>query len=94
VLDLLARPLTRYRATILVAMILLFIGGFSIGPLRTFYALDLPRGHVLAVALLIAFAALLVLEVGWTWWQHRLPPERRTPRIERAEWRISRRPPP
>jgi cation-transporting ATPase E len=84
VLTLLARPLNPYRTGVVLAMIALVFAGFSIPFARDFYALDLPDGRALGVTLLVGALALVVLEAGWTWVQHRLPADERTPRLART----------
>ena len=51
VLVMLARPFTRYRAVLLLAMIGLFLGALAIPQARDFYALSLPSLDVVATGL-------------------------------------------
>ncbi|MGZ4691284.1 MAG: HAD-IC family P-type ATPase [Acidimicrobiia bacterium] len=64
VLGMLARPLTRYRAVLLLAMIGLFIGALAIPVVRDFYALSLPSIDVVASGLAIAAGGCVALELG------------------------------
>ncbi len=63
VLGMLARPLTRYRTVLLLAMIGLFIGALAIPFVRDFYALSLPSLETVAVGLTIAVAGCVALEL-------------------------------
>ena len=64
VLAMLARPLTRYRTVLLVAMIGLFIGALAIPFVRDFYALSLPSQETVAIGLAIATGGCTALELG------------------------------
>jgi cation-transporting ATPase E len=71
VLVLLARPFTRYRTVLVLAMIGMFLGAILIVPIRDFYALRPPPADVLLPALAIAVIACAVLEAGYRWAQRR-----------------------
>jgi hypothetical protein len=60
----LARPLTRYRTVLLLAMIGLFIGALAIPAVRDFYALSLPSQETVAIGLAIAAGGCVALELG------------------------------
>ncbi len=64
VLGMLARPLTRYRTVLLLAMIGLFIGALAIPFVRDFYALSLPSLETVAVGLAVAAGGCVALELG------------------------------
>jgi cation-transporting P-type ATPase E len=64
VLVMLARPFTRYRAILVLAMIGLFLGALAIPLARDFYALSLPSIDVVATGLAIAAGGCVVLEFG------------------------------
>ncbi len=64
VLGMLARPFTRYRAVLLLAMIGLFLGALAIPLARDFYALSLPSLDVVASGLAIAAGGCVALEIG------------------------------
>jgi cation-transporting P-type ATPase E len=64
VLVMLARPFTRYRAILVLAMTGLFLGALAIPVVRDFYALSLPSIDVVASGLAVAAGGCLVLEFG------------------------------
>ena len=64
ILALLARPMTRVRIMLLVAMGAAFAGAVTIGGVRRFFALDAPPGHVVVAIVAVVGAAGLVLELG------------------------------
>ena len=64
VLVMLARPFTRYRAILVLAMIGLFLGALAIPMVRDFYALSLPSLEVIASGLAIAVGGCVALELG------------------------------
>jgi len=64
VLGMLARPLTRYRTVLLLAMIGLFVGALAIPLVRDFYALSLPDLDIVLGGIAIAAAGCVSLEVG------------------------------
>ena len=64
VLGMLARPFTRYRAVLLLAMIGLFLGALAIPLVRDFYALSLPSLDVVASGLAVAVGGCIALELG------------------------------
>ena len=64
VLAMLARPLTRYRTILLLAMIGLFVGALAIPLVRDFYALSLPDLDIVLGGIAIAAAGCVSLEVG------------------------------
>jgi cation-transporting ATPase E len=63
VLSLLARPFTRYRLVLLLAMIGAFIGALVIPPIRDFFKLSLPSPDIVATGLAIALAGCVALEI-------------------------------
>ena len=65
VLVILARPFTLWKAMLVGSMVGAVALILVIGPLRDFYALELPGWRIVGEAGLIAAAAILVLEVGW-----------------------------
>jgi cation-transporting ATPase E len=71
VLVLLARPFTRYRTVLVLAMIGMFLGAILIVPIRDFYALKPPPADVLLPALAIAAVACVCLEAGYRFAQRR-----------------------
>jgi cation-transporting ATPase E len=81
VLGILARPLTPWRAGLLVSMVSLFLALVAIPPLRDFYALELPEPFALACGLTVAAGAAALLEIGWEVAQRRVDPRSRTPRF-------------
>ncbi len=64
VLVMLARPFTRYRAVLVLAMVGLFLGALAIPLARDFYALSLPSIDVVASGIAIAAGGCLCLELG------------------------------
>jgi cation-transporting P-type ATPase E len=64
VLGMLARPLTRYRAVLVLTMIGLFLGALAIPMVRDFYALSLPSIDVVASGLAVAAGGCVALELG------------------------------
>jgi len=64
VLGMLARPFTRYRAVLLLAMIGLFLAALAIPTARDFYALSLPSLDVVATGLAVAVGGCCALELG------------------------------
>lgn len=64
VLGMLARPFTRYRAVLLLAMIGLFLVALAIPFARDFFVLSLPTIDVVATGLAIAAGGCLSLELG------------------------------
>lgn len=64
VLVMLARPFTRYRAILVLAMIGLFLGALAIPLARDFYALSLPSIDVVASGIAIAAVGCVALELG------------------------------
>jgi cation-transporting ATPase E len=71
VLLLLARPFTRYRTVLLLAMVGMFLGAILIPPIRDFYALRPPPADVLLPTLGIAAAGCFLLEIGFRYAQRR-----------------------
>jgi cation-transporting P-type ATPase E len=65
VLVILARPLTPLRGLLVGIMMSTFVLALTVGPVRSFYAFDLPPKTVLVEGLAIAFGALFLLEAGW-----------------------------
>ncbi|MCZ7536831.1 MAG: HAD-IC family P-type ATPase [Acidimicrobiia bacterium] len=81
ILVLLARPITGWRASLVTWMVAAFVVILAVPDLRTFYALDLPEWEALVWGVVVAASAVVLLEVGWTAQQHRLPAAERTPRF-------------
>ena len=65
VLVILARPFTLWRGLLVGSMAGSVAVILAAGPLRDFYALELPSAQVLGEAALLAVAGILLLEVGW-----------------------------
>jgi cation-transporting ATPase E len=64
VLAMLARPFTRYRAVLLLAMIGSFLGALAIPVVREFFKLELPDPGVLASGIAVAVAGCVALEIA------------------------------
>ncbi len=94
ILVLLARPITGWRASLVTWMVVAFVVILAVPDLREFYALDLPEWEALVWGILVAAGAIVLLEVGWTALQHRLPAPERTARFGGviAARRLVRRP--
>ena len=75
VLSMLARPFTRYRAVLLLAMIGLFVGGLAVPMARDFFILTLPAVDVLFSVLGVAAVGCIALELAvrsvHRWTEHR-----------------------
>jgi cation-transporting ATPase E len=65
VLVLLARPTTRWRRTLVLAMVGLFLAAIALPAGRRFFDLDLPDPVVVAAAVGVAAVADLLLGAGW-----------------------------
>jgi cation-transporting ATPase E len=65
VLNLQARPITRWRALLFAAMVGAFATILAVPRLRHFFALDIPWGAPTVAAFVIAAIAGIVLEVWW-----------------------------
>jgi cation-transporting ATPase E len=65
VLNLQARPITRWRALLFAAMVGAFVVIMAVPGLRHFFALELPGGAPTVAAFVIAAFAGIVLEVWW-----------------------------
>jgi cation-transporting ATPase E len=65
VLNLLARPITLWRALLCGSMAAAFAIILAVPALRDFFALDLPGGIATVAAFVVAAIAGVVLEVGW-----------------------------
>jgi cation-transporting ATPase E len=65
VLVLLARPTTRRRRTLVLAMVGLFVAAIALPAGRRFFALDVPDPVVVAAAVGVAAVADLLLGAGW-----------------------------
>src|SRR5262249_12664283 len=65
VLVLLARPFTRWRALLVGAMVAGAGIVFAAPGLRHFYERHLPEFRGIGIAALVAFAAIVALEIGW-----------------------------
>jgi cation-transporting ATPase E len=83
VLGLLARPITRYRATLVAAMAGSFALAVGVDFIADFYALHPPPFEAVVICVITAGSAAALLEFGWYLAQHRLPAERRTTRFAR-----------
>jgi cation-transporting P-type ATPase E len=81
VLVLLARPLTKFRAVLVLSMIGIVAILLAVPGLRHFYALDLPPKDAVIGAFLTGAVAIAVLELGWIIYERRLAPEDRVPRF-------------
>jgi cation-transporting ATPase E len=64
VLALLARPFTRYRLVLLLAMVGAFVGALVIPPIRDFFKLSLPSADIVAIGVAIAVVGCVVLEIA------------------------------
>ncbi len=64
ILALLARPMTKMRVILLVAMGAAFLGALTINGVADFFALDAPPTNVLVGLIVVVGAAGLVLEMG------------------------------
>jgi cation-transporting P-type ATPase E len=65
IVDVLARPLSKWRLIMLVVLATAGILSMSIAWLRTFWNLEFPPTSVLALAAAIGGLAIVVIEVGW-----------------------------
>jgi cation-transporting P-type ATPase E len=65
IVSVLARPLTKWREVLLVLITSLGLVSFSVQPIRQFWKLDYPPSFVFTESLLIAAAAIGVIEFGW-----------------------------
>ncbi|MDQ1521256.1 MAG: cation-transporting P-type ATPase [Actinomycetota bacterium] len=81
ILALLARPITPFRAALVASMAGVLALILVIPRARTFYALELPPADAILGGVVMAGAAVAVLELGWTFVQRRLPPAERIPRL-------------
>jgi cation-transporting ATPase E len=81
ILNLLARPITPQRAVLFGAMVGAFAIIMAVPSLRDWFRLDFPREEITTAAVIIAFVACVILEVGWQVVQWRLPRDARTPRL-------------
>jgi cation-transporting ATPase E len=63
VLSILARPFTRYRLVLLLAMIGLFLGALVIPPVRDAFVLRLPSVAILSSVLAVAAGGCVALEI-------------------------------
>jgi cation-transporting ATPase E len=93
VLSILARPLTPARVVLVGSMVALFLVAVLVPFAQDFFALEPPTGETLVATISIAAGACVILEVGWSVVQHRLPKEQRTPRVLARGWRSVRRSP-
>jgi cation-transporting ATPase E len=84
VLSILARPITRARGLLVAAMVGLFLLAVLVPAAREFFELDMPERDAFLAASTVAVIACVLLELGWTIVQRRLPPAERTPRVLRA----------
>ena len=81
VLNVLARPITPFRAVLFGAMVAAFLTVLAVEFLRDFYALDLPERDAIVAGAIVAGVAVTLIEVGWMVAQRRQVPEDRTRRI-------------
>ncbi|MEZ5169186.1 MAG: HAD-IC family P-type ATPase [Acidimicrobiia bacterium] len=65
ILMLLARPFTLLRTLLVVGMVALVVGAFTVPLAKDFFDLELPAGPALVESLLVAAAGAAVLEVFW-----------------------------
>jgi cation-transporting P-type ATPase E len=65
IVSVLARPLTKWREVLLVLITSLGLVSFLLQPIRQFWKLDFPTSFVFTESVLIAAAAIGVLELGW-----------------------------
>jgi cation-transporting ATPase E len=74
VLSILTRPMVAWRAGLLAAMVVCFIGILTIPFLQSYFAIELPDRTTLLAIVGIAAIACTVLEVGWrlAGWQRRI----------------------
>jgi cation-transporting ATPase E len=86
VLNILARPITLLRGLLFAAMVAAFLVVLAVPAFRDFYALELPPRDALVAGLVIAGAAVALLEVAWMVAQRRSDPKDRTRRLA---WRNS-----
>ncbi len=84
VLNILARPITPFRAMLIGAMVALFLLILAVPALSDFYALELPPTDALIDGLVIAAVACVLLEIAWVVTQARRP---RPDRVHRLAWR-------
>jgi cation-transporting ATPase E len=84
VLGLLARPITGYRAILVIGMAAAFVLAVLVPDFADFYALHLPPTDALVVCATVAGISVGLLELGWLIAQRRLPDERRTARFSRS----------
>ena len=84
VLNILARPITPFRAMLIGAMVALFLLILAVPALSDFYALELPPTDALIDGLVIAAVACVLLEIAWMVTQARRP---RPDRVHRLAWR-------
>jgi cation-transporting ATPase E len=81
VLNLLARPITPFRAALFGAMVGAFVVILAVPVLRDFFALEIPERAVAIAALASALTGCLLLELGWQVRQWRRPRADRIPRV-------------
>jgi uncharacterized membrane protein len=84
VLILVARPLTRARLTLVVAMAGVLVAGMSVRWTRRVFALSMPSVELMIVAGLVALAAIVLMlsvlgtTLWWSrWWARRVRAPRR-----------------
>jgi cation-transporting P-type ATPase E len=65
IVSVLARPLTKWREVLLILITSLGLVSFSVQPIRHFWKLDYPPSFIFTESLLIAAAAIGVIELGW-----------------------------
>jgi cation-transporting ATPase E len=81
VLNLLARPITPVRALLIGTLVAAFLVILAVPFLRDFFALEVPTGTSLAVALGVGAVGAGLLEIGWQFLQLRLPRDQRVHRF-------------
>lgn len=65
VVDVLCRPLSRWREALLLTLAAIGLGNTLVAPMRRFWDLDFPRPVIVVEALIIAGIAIAVIEAGW-----------------------------
>jgi cation-transporting ATPase E len=81
VLNVLARPITPYRAALFSTMVGAIVVILAAAPLREFYALELPERGALIAGVVVAGAAIALIELGWMVSQWRRVPDERVRRV-------------
>jgi cation-transporting ATPase E len=92
ILNILARPITPFRAALFGAMVGAVLVILALAPLREFYAFELPPREALVIGAIIAGCAIALLELAWDIAQRRHPRQERVPRIALSSSVRGRRP--